>query len=155
MPGSIGNWPAFGGLPGPEYRTRVENDTFIMEFVGPRQLLLMSDFNAMVHNQCLSMAHAQGLHPVGEIFISTSEVRGEAESDQLVEGESLDEKMRRRRNQEMRQIFGGQDMAKMTVRAEVLLANADIRLDTDEDDTLLELSDTDLDEELRKLLGDA
>lgn len=69
-----------------EYHASWDDKTFQMWFLAPRQLLLQQDWEQLVWDETLRQAHAQGVIPVGSVFIQAEEV---GPQQALVEGHPM------------------------------------------------------------------
>lgn len=105
------------------YSTTVEDGVFTMTFTAPAQLLLRSDWENMVWDQTLRMAHEAGLVPVGPIFIEHEATeKPKAEPTPLVEGESLSDRVKRWNTTHQQGILGPllqPDLIKVTASVQV------------------------------------
>ena len=102
----------------PEYHCKVENDTFIMTFDAPRQLLLNPDWEALVWNECIAQAGKMGVITTGSILITATEIE-KLPPTELKEGESLKERMERFMETRGRRIVEGAFMVQITATVQV------------------------------------
>lgn len=96
------------------YSASMKDDVFTMTFTAPKQLLLNPEWENMVWDQTLRMAHEAGFMPVGPIFISYEEV--EPPPTQLIEGESLTSRIQR---WQAANPLGAVDLVKVTATVQV------------------------------------
>lgn len=80
----------------PHYEQSAADGVFTLTFRATKQLLLHSEYEQMVWDECLRRAHAAGHIPVGPIHIEATDLTGTASTPTaLIEGESLGDRMRR------------------------------------------------------------
>jgi hypothetical protein len=73
----------------PEYQTRVEGGTFILEFKAPSTLLLHPEYQNMVWDECLRRAHNEGCIPVGPVLVTEERIE-KRQVESLIDGVPMD-----------------------------------------------------------------